>query len=465
MVSLKFKIILLVFSVLVLLAISVPGVKAVYLSSGWGCGPYTCGCKNIFGAWACKVTCSSPSCGARCYCGPFEAFCQVWNCGTSYYEYRSVCSGSYVLYQQRLISGLCSGEVSCYTSYGSWTTYSQTYCGTSYYQYRSVCSGSNVLYQQRLISRGCSGGSCYSSYGSWTTYSPSYYEYRSVCSGSNVLYQQRLISKGCSGGSCYTSTGSWTTYSQTNCGTSYYEYRCSTDGYYVERRLISEGCSGGSCYSSTGSWTNYQDCGIDSCSSWGDNYCEDNDVYHSRICYDRGCANESCYENSSTDEEKVQECGLSTWLDEYRCSGDWTQKKKINRGCSGSSCYEITEWENDQNCSLICYPGVLNEGCQGGTYTCNDGTCGFPLQSCSPSQYTDSGIACECDVEEGTMIKACNGSGSCLDVEEVCDVDCGADLVCQGLKPGDEYPGDPSKICCKGEKKEMPLPKWYEVSP
>jgi len=511
MVSLKFKVILVIFFALVLLIVSAPGVKA-------NCGPYTCSCTNAFGWVACKAVCSDSHCGADCDCGFFKAHCIVWQCvpatsytyqtvcsgryvlyqymlrsglcdgykscefvnsswttysqtycGSSYYQYQTVCSGSNVLYQQRLVSKGCSGG-SCYSSTGSWTTYSQTYCGSSYYQYQTVCSGSNVLYQRRLISRGCSGGSCYTNTGSWVTYSQtdcstSYYEYQTVCSGSNVLYQRRLISRGCSGSSCYSSTGSWTTYSQTDCSTSYYEYRCSTDGQDVEKRLTSGGCSEGSCYGSTGSWTNYQDCGIDSCGSWSSNYCEDNDVYHSRICYDRGCANEACYENpSAPDEEKVQECGLSAWTDEYQCSGDWRQKKWINRGCSGSSCYVTEEWKDYQDCSLTCFPGILGQGCRGGTYTCQDGTCGSPLQSCSPPLYTSSGVACECDNEQGTMIKSCNGSGSCLNVEKVCDVDCGADLVCQGLKPGDEYPGDSSKICCKGEA-NLPLPEWYEVAP
>jgi len=464
MVSLKFKVILVIFFALVLLIVSAPGVKA-------NCGPYTCSCTNAFGWVACKAVCSDSHCGADCDCGFFKAHCIVWQCvpATSY-TYQTVCSGRYVLYQYMLRSGLCDGYKSCEFVNSSWTTYSQTYCGSSYYQYQTVCSGSNVLYQQRLVSKGCSGGSCYSSTGSWTTYSQtycgsSYYQYQTVCSGSNVLYQRRLISRGCSGGSCYTNTGSWVTYSQTDCSTSYYEYRCSTDGQDVEKRLTSGGCSEGSCYGSTGSWTNYQDCGIDSCGSWSSNYCEDNDVYHSRICYDRGCANEACYENpSAPDEEKVQECGLSAWTDEYQCSGDWRQKKWINRGCSGSSCYVTEEWKDYQDCSLTCFPGILGQGCRGGTYTCQDGTCGSPLQSCSPPLYTSSGVACECDNEQGTMIKSCNGSGSCLNVEKVCDVDCGADLVCQGLKPGDEYPGDSSKICCKGEA-NLPLPEWYEVAP
>ena len=139
------------------------------------------------------------------------------------------------------------------------------------------------------------------------------------------------------------------------------------------------------------------------------------------------------------------------------------QRKSIDKGCSDGSCYTTEEWKNYQDCKAFCFPSILGQGCQGGTYTCKNGACGFPLQFCSPPLYTSSGVSCGCNTEQGTIIKACNGLGVCLNTEEKCDVDCGADLVCQGLKPGDEYPGDPSKICCKGEMAS--LPEWYEVAP
>ena len=239
-------------------------------------------------------------------------------------------------------------------------------------------------------------------------------------------------------------------------------YRCS--GSYLQRLYMERVCGPSACINYE-TWKNYEYCGSDYCGTWSSNYCKDNDVYHNRTCHDRGCANRSCYDNIYTQEEKVAECGNGSWTDEYRCSGDWRQRKWINRGCSGSSCYTTEEWKNYQDCKATCFPGVLDQGCQGGTYTCKDGMCGFPLQSCSPPLYTSSGVACECNTEQGTIIKACNGLGSCLNVEEKCDVDCGADLFCQGLEPGDEYPGDPSKICCKGEEVTLPLPKWYELGP
>lgn len=494
MVNLKFKIILIVFFALILLAISAQDAKAVYISSGASCGPYTCYCKNIFGVKACEAVCNSSDCGARCKCGPLEAKCEVLWCGpyhtcindvhyfnpkcvsiswssgitckyaevepcTDYWTDDYRCSGSYL--QRLYIERIC-GKSTC-IKIETWKNYQ--YCGSDYCGDWSsnYCKDNDVYHKRTCHNRGCANKSCYDNIytqeekvqecgnASWTD------NYR--CLGN--WRQREWINRGCSAGSCY-KTSEWRDYQ--DCGTSGWldEYQCSGDT--LQRKWANRGCSGSSCYETT-EWRDYQDCGTDSCGSWSSNYCKNNDVYHSRTCYDRGCVNEACYENPFTDEDKVQECGSSTWLDEYRCSGNWRQRQRLIRGCSGRSCYEITRWEDYQNCAATCFPEVLNEGCKGGTYICKDGMCGFPLQSCSPPQYTDSGVACECNTERGTVIRACNGSGSCLSAEERCDVDCGADLACQGLKPGDEYPGDPSKICCKGEGVKIRLPEWYEAAP
>ncbi|OIP75766.1 MAG: hypothetical protein AUK07_00970 [Parcubacteria group bacterium CG2_30_36_21] len=362
MVDSKFKTILVILFALILLGVFMQDTKAVYLSSGGSCGPYTCKCKNIFGAVACQATCPSNNCGARCKCGPFEAKCEVLWCGPYH-----TCINDVHYFNPKCVSISWSAGISC--------------------RYSEV----------------------------------------EPC------------------------TDHWTD-----------SYRCS--GSYLQRLYVERICGRSTCINIE-TWKNYQYCGSDYCSEWSSNYCKDDDVYHKRTCHDRGCANKACYDNIYTQEEKVEECGSSSWTDEYRCLGNWRQRKWINRGCSAGSCYETSEWKNYQDCSLTCFPGVLNEGCKGGTYTCKDGMCGFPLQSCSPPQYTDSGVACECNIEKGTVIRVCSGSGSCVSAEEKCDVDCGADLACQGLKPGDEYPGDPSKVCCKGEGVKIRLPKWYEAAP
>jgi hypothetical protein len=71
--------------------------------------------------------------------------------------------------------------------------------------------------------------------------------------------------------------------------------------------------------------------------------CYDNDVYWYDCC---GVRN-----------DKYQECGDSEWQNEYKCSGNWVQRKYIERGCSNAQCYEKEVWKEFQYCSNYCSDG------------------------------------------------------------------------------------------------------------
>jgi hypothetical protein len=51
-----------------------------------------------------------------------------------------------------------------------------------------------------------------------------------------------------------------------------------------------------------------EECGEDYFEDWQDDYCNDGDVYHKRICYDKGCSTGSCDDTSTIEEQKVQVC-------------------------------------------------------------------------------------------------------------------------------------------------------------
>jgi len=50
------------------------------------------------------------------------------------------------------------------------------------------------------------------------------------------------------------------------------------------------------------------DCGEDSCDSFGDNHCKNDNVYSSRICYQRGCRDNSCFIDSFSEEKLIMSC-------------------------------------------------------------------------------------------------------------------------------------------------------------
>ena len=63
-----------------------------------------------------------------------------------------------------------------------------------------------------------------------------------------------------------------------------------------------------------------EECGSDSCGSWGNNYCNDDALYHSRDCIDRGCSNNACFERPYTDEQMVDDCtDCSCSCGDYGC--------------------------------------------------------------------------------------------------------------------------------------------------
>jgi len=58
-------------------------------------------------------------------------------------------------------------------------------------------------------------------------------------------------------------------------------------------------------------------CGEDYCEDWGNNYCKDDNLYHSRTCYTKGCLLGECYSNSYAEEELITECSQS--CEENKC--------------------------------------------------------------------------------------------------------------------------------------------------
>jgi hypothetical protein len=75
--------------------------------------------------------------------------------------------------------------------------------------------------------------------------------------------------------------------------------------------------------------------------------------------YQKRCYNNDVYwyDCNGQRNDKAQECGDSGWADEYRCSGNWVQRKWIEKGCSNAQCYSTEKWKDYQYCSNYCLNG------------------------------------------------------------------------------------------------------------
>jgi hypothetical protein len=124
--------------------------------------------------------------------------------------------------------------------------------------------------------------------------------------------------------------------------------------------------------------SSYKVCGnydSDPCSEWSDSFsCPSGKVCQSGQCVS-SCTNECTYGSTErkcsgnyvqqrncgnydsdpctewSDWINIENCGSSGWTDEYQCSGNWVQRKWINKGCAYAQCYANSEWKNYQNCS------------------------------------------------------------------------------------------------------------------
>lgn len=127
----------------------------------------------------------------------------------------------------------------------------------------------------------CQDGDIYQNYRTYTCHNPG--QTNSYCTQSDSSQLINECQSGCENGSCID---------------------CESHDYF-------------SCYSNDVYWfdscNNREDkkeeCGGDSCGNWSSNYCNNDDVYHSRTCYDKGCSENSCFNNQWTDEQLVQDCG------------------------------------------------------------------------------------------------------------------------------------------------------------
>jgi len=139
--------------------------------------------------------------------------------------------------------------------------------------------------------------------------------------------------------------------------------------FYLQNKAYAATCGNGVCEPGE----NCSNCSIDCgpCGpTCGNGVCEsgENPSNCCRDCYkshyERRCYNGDVYWydcNGERTNEIYEECGDSGWTDEYRCSGNWVQRKWVERGCSNDQCFENYQWKNYKNCE--------DEGkvCQNGT--------------------------------------------------------------------------------------------------
>ena len=100
-----------------------------------------------------------------------------------------------------------------------------------------------------------------------------------------------------------------------------------------------------------------EECGDDYCADFGDDYCDEGNVYRMRTCYDKGCAEGECFSSGSEDEELVDDCGEESESERY-CEGNNVVINHTTPTCGEGECGSEVVTEIVQYCTGNCYDGA-----------------------------------------------------------------------------------------------------------
>ncbi len=168
----------------------------------------------------------------------------------------------------------------------------------------------------------------------------------------------------------------------------------------------------------------FDDCREDFCGDFGQNYCKNNSLFHSRTCYDEGCSDNECFSSPFSDEQQVQVCAYG--CNNGQCTNqtlECTQDSDCPSGkkCMNNKCVQI-ECNNNQECNddnsstedICINAGNPNSYCVNNPIRCfydsNCGTNGFLNQLfCKNNSVFDKYITYNCN-NPGTEESSCSNS-------------------------------------------------------
>ena len=256
------------------------GCEVNLLTDNNNCGS----CGNVCGS---GEKCQNGNCVAiSCY--------KDSDCGTDGWVNEPYCSEDDVYQTWRVWKCNNPGQTGAYCSHSDTPKLKQDCgedsCGAFGSNY---CKDNDVYKRRTCYKRGCSEGACFTE--PWI----------------DEQKVQECGTAGCSNAQC--NKPPIVCYKDSDCGTDGWvnEPYCSTFGDVLQYWRIHT-CNNPGTQEAFCSYKHEvrtkEDCGTGYCKLFGNNYCKNGDIYHSRICYDEGCSNAKCYSDPYIDEELVKDC-------------------------------------------------------------------------------------------------------------------------------------------------------------
>jgi len=166
-----------------------------------------------------------------------------------------------------------------------------------------------------------------------------------------------------------------------------------------------------------------EDCGKDYCDDWNTNYCENNDIYKSRTCYNKGCSNGNCFNSPNQEEQLVEECT------DICVNGECVEVTCYNNGdCDDSDEYTLDECVNPGTAESYC--NYKNLDCLIDS-DCNDNQFCNGIEICSQNTC-QAGTPVNCYDNKACTTDSCNENLDSCEYLEI-DLDKDSYSICPGI--------------------------------
>jgi len=155
-----------------------------------------------------------------------------------------------------------------------------------------------------------------------------------------------------------------------------------------------------------------KDCGESYCENFSQNYCKNNSIYTSRICYDKGCSDGKCFQELRKEEKLVESCSKKCYfgscvecIDSSDCEigSICINKKCVKINCSKDSDCDDNNVSTEDKCVN---PGTVDSYCKHYEIKC------FKNSDCGIDGFVD-GLFCKNNsVYQNFVTFKCNNPGT-----------------------------------------------------
>lgn len=144
----------------------------------------------------------------------------------------------------------------------------------------------------------------------------------------------------------------------------YWAWAWTGMGYWGDKKVFKSRASK-KCYDDDIYWYDsldrredkYKECGSKTCGSWGQNYCDGDDVKQDRTCTERGCSDSTCFEKTTTETKIAESCEGERTGNNYCYKGNVVRNIDEKTCLNGNCVWMSARVETVEKCKFGCVNG------------------------------------------------------------------------------------------------------------